>query len=181
MRYSILALLIMTVCATIGLAGDLSTTSRPTEQPSLDGITVHLAGPLRTSFSFNPDADPAAQFKEVAAKELEAASVKAGGTTIHLDWSRSDKIRDELLWWSVPHHGDVRIVQAEVTGQMVFKPLRELDQTIQFAQAGVSADTPVPVVIVESIKVQLVGPDRKPGGPQPNRELVTAEVSTTEQ
>ena len=95
-----------------------------------------------------------------------------GGTEIALDWSKSDKIRKELLWWRLPRHGDLRTVQAEVTGRMIFKPSRDLG-TNRTVPAGVTDGTPVPVIVVQSLKIQLVGPDGEPKGPQYDRERVT--------
>ena len=108
------------------------------------------------------------------------ATVESGGTTIHLDWSRSPKIRNELLDSS--RLGDGRLwfgdggpnptVQAKITGRMVFKPAKELGGYRRIP-AGVTDDTPVPVVIVESIKVQFVRSDGSPHGP--GRKLVTVD------
>lgn len=134
-------------------------------------IAVQLSGPLSTVFVVRSDADPASQSSDVAAQELKLATITAGGTTVHLDWSRSPKIGDELLWWSHPRAGDSRGPHAEVTGQMVFKPFKVLDQ---FAVPAVSPETRIPVVVVESIKGYLAGPDGKPRGPQPDRERVKA-------
>lgn len=140
-------------------------------------IAVQLSGSLSTVFVVRSDDHSASQSSDVAAQELKLATITAGGTTVHLDWSRSPKIGDELLWWSHPRAGDSRGPHAEVTGQMVFKPYKELDQTFQIAQPGVTAETRVPVVVVESIRVYLAGPDGKSRGPQPDRERVTAEGS----
>lgn len=68
----------------------------------------------------NADAD----FHDLSARTLTDADVIAGGTTIHLDWSRSSRIRDELLWWTIPRAGDARSPYAEVTGLLNFIPLK---------------------------------------------------------
>lgn len=113
-------------------------------------------------------------------ERLTSATITAGGTIVYVDWSRSQRISRELLWWSIPRAGDIRGPHAKVTGRMVFKPLGELNQRTIVLPQGVSANTPVPVVVVESIKVYLAGPDGKPRGPQPDRGVVEAETRTAE-
>ena len=141
-----------------------------TTAPPHGSIVVHLRGRLSVTTAVEPGGRP----QDDAACELTSATVHAGGTVIELDWSRSDRIRDELLWWRLPRHGDLRQVQAEVTGRMVFMPSRDLggDRTVP---AGVSGGTSVPVVIVESLEVQLVGLDGKRRGPQHDRERAIAD------
>lgn len=181
MRISIVSSLGLVFGGMVCLANEAHTPIWATREAPAHSIKVQFSGPLSTSFVVKPDADPASQFREEAAKALTSATITAAGTIIYLDWSQSHKIRNELLWWSIPRAGDIRGPHAEVTGRMLFKPLKELDQTTLIIPRGVSADTPVPVVIVESIRVRLAGPDGKPRGPQPDRELVTVEESTTEQ
>lgn len=125
-------------------------------------IVVHLKGNLKVSTILKKGADPKSRPQDSFAWELSNATVEAGGTTIELDWNDCEAIRDELLWWRMDRHGDLRIVQAEVTGRMTFK-----------RSDGPSGQALVPVVGVESLKVQLVGFDGRPSGPQP-RHLVKA-------
>ena len=173
MRLVVVACLALALC---GAPRRVLDAHEPTAHPDAvapEGIVVVLNGPLSVGGTFKPDADPVTQFLEVAAKDLTIATVEAGGTTIHLDWSRSPKIRNELLASSswVGDGGPNPAVHAEVTGRMVFKRSKEL--TNRVVPAGVTDDTPVPVVIVESIKVQFVRSNGKPYGPA--RKLVTAD------
>ena len=163
-------MLACTVLVFASSAAEAGAENAQTTDPPHGSIVVHLKGGLSVSATLKPGSRP----QDDAACELTSATVHAGGTVIELDWSRSNKIRDELLWWRLPRHGDLRQVQAEVTGRMIFKPSKELggDRTIP---AGVSDDTPVPVVIVESLKVQLVGVDGTRRGPQHDRKRVTAD------
>ncbi len=131
---------------------------------ALDSITVHFKGPLVVRPGLKPGARP----QDDDACKLVGAYVSVGGTVIVLDWSKSKTIHDELLWWRIFRHGDLRHHQAEVTGTMIFKPLKEFGEFMP-VQPGISRDTPVPVVIVESLKVQLVGPNGKPQGKQFDR------------
>jgi len=133
-----------------------------TKGATTDAISVEFSGQLLTSTVSKPDS--------IEPEELASAEVVAAGTTIYLDWSKSDKIRDELLWWSTPRAGDIRTPHAAVKGRMVFRPLK----------AGGSAETPVPIVVVDSIEVYLAGPDGRRRGPQPNRGIVVAEECATE-
>jgi len=137
-------------------------------------ITVAFSGPLLAMSSLKPRADPAMQALKVAAQDLRMATVKAGGTSIYLDWSRSHKIRNELLasslWFG--DGGPNATIHAKVTGWMVFKPSKELGG-YRVVPAGVTDDTPVPVVMVESIQIQFMGSDGKPRGEA--RKVVTAD------
>lgn len=99
---------------------------------------------------------------------LSSACVRAGDMEVMLDWGVRSDLHDELLWWSEPHHADTRTVQATVIGRMEFRPAKEVGG-VRGQFAGISADTPVPVVVVESLSARLVGPDGKPRGPQPKR------------
>ena len=119
-----------------------------------------------------------ADYHDLSARTLIDADVIAGGTTIHLDWSQSSRIRDDLLWWTIERTGDGRSPYAEVTGHLKFMPLNELDQSAKVVPPGVSPDTPVPVVVVETIRVRLAFPDGTIRGPQPKRERVVAEDVT---
>ena len=173
MRSTVLTCLAFALCqAACVVAQALEPVASP-KPVQLDGITVAFTGRLGILYAFKPDADPATQFLEVAANDLRMATVEAGGTTIHLDWNQSDKIRNELLFAAGdsgdggPNPG----VQAKVTGRMVFKPSKEL--VYRVTPAGVTDDTPVPVVIVESIKLQFIGSDGKPRGPA--RKAVAAD------
>ncbi len=131
---------------------------------ALGSIIVQFKGTLFITSEFQPGARP----QDDDASKLVGAYVSVDGTVLALDWSKSKAIHDELFWWRNPRHGDFRQVQAEVTGKMIFKPLKEIGG-MRPVQAGVSSDTPVPVVIVESLKVQLVGSDGKPQGKQFDR------------
>lgn len=171
MRYHIIPSFVLVCGWTICLADDAPNLPRPTCETLPDTIHVQFSGPLSTFFTLQTDADD---------ESLTSATITAAGTNIYLDWSRSPAIRRELLWWSIPRAGDYRGPHAEVTGRMVFKPHKELDQRTVIVPAGVSANTPVPVVVVESIKVYLAGPDGKPRGPQPDRGRVKVESSKSE-
>ena len=170
MRYAIVSSCVLAVGGAVCLADDNEVRQQPTGSTQSSAIDVKFSGRLTTSTVSKPGA--------AGPEELSSAEVHAAGTVVHLDWSRSQKIRDELLWWSVPRAGDIRLPYAEVSGRMQFKPLRELDRAVLTPQRGVSADTPVPVVVVESIKVYLAGPDGRPRGSQPGRGLVQAEEAT---
>lgn len=174
MRYAALACLAFSLCGVTSWVARAQEPVAVREAVQADGITAAFTGRLSILYRFKPDADPATQFLEVAAKDLRIATVEAGGTTIHLDWSRSDKIRRELIASSgaFGDGGPASSVQARVTGRMVFKPSKGLggDRVIP---KGVTDDTPVPVVIVESLKIQLVGSDGRPRGAE--RKVVTAE------
>lgn len=153
--------------ACLGNAAD-EVPPQPRQAPT-GAISVQLSGSLSTAFTIKPEADEG---------QLISATIFAGGTVIYLDWSRSPTIRRELLWWSIPRAGDYREPHADVTGRMVFKPFNELDQRPITVPHGVSASTPVPVVVIESIKVYLADSDGKPRGPQPDRGVVEAETTT---
>ena len=142
-----------------------------------DGITVAFSGRLDIGALLKPDADPATQLLEVAAYDLKSAAVESGGTMIWLDWNQSHKIRNELLS-SIKYFGDGGpnpSVQAKVSGRMVFKPLNEIAHHLQ--PTGVRDETPVPVVMVESIQIQFTRSDGKPYGNP--RNVVTAEDGRT--
>ena len=116
-------------------------------------IAVRLKGELRT----------AARTEGRETVEVRAATVSAGGVDIILDWQDSKAIHDELLWWSTPRHGDAnRIVQAEISGLLVFKPHRDARGMIR-PFTGLGEDTPVPVVLVDSLRIQLA--HRRTGRP----------------
>lgn len=122
-------------------------------------IAVRLKGDLAVEASGEKDQ-----------QTLSAACVRAGDMEVMLDWGVRSDIRDELLWWSVWRHADLRTVQAEVVGRMEFRPAKEVGGSRQ-QFAGISNETPVPVVVVESLAVQLVDSDGKPRGPQPQRPV----------
>lgn len=126
-------------------------------------IEVRLKGELRT----------AARTEGRAVVELRAATVSAGETDIILDWQGSKAIHDELLWWSMPRHGDLsRVVQAEITGVLVFRSHREAKGMITPFE-GLGEKTPVPVVLVDSLRVQLADQRTgQPTGPQHDRPRV---------
>jgi len=132
---------------------------RTDDDPSWDSlpastIEVRLKGSLRT----------AARTEGREIVEVTAATVSSGGTDIILDWQDSEALHDELLWWSTPRHGDAnRIVQAEITGLLVFKPYRHARGMIRPFE-GLNEDTAVPVVLVDSLRVQLA--DRRTGRPK---------------
>lgn len=137
------------------------------------GITVAFSGRLDIGAWLKPDADPATQLFEVAAHDLNSAAVESGGTMIWLDWNQSHKICNELLS-SSKYFGDGGpnpSVQAMVSGRMVFKPLKEVARHI--LPPSVTDDTPVPVVMVESIQIQFVRSDGKHYGDA--RNVVTAD------
>ena len=140
-----------------------------TATSTIGAPNVRLSGSLSTTFTSEHDADD---------MQLISAAITAGGTVVYLDWSGSSRIRSELLWWSIPRAGDYRGPHADVTGRMVFKPFSELNQKAITVPHGVSANTPVPVVVVESIKVYLAASDGKPRGRQPDRGVVEAETTT---
>jgi hypothetical protein len=173
MRYAVFTNLAFGGCLAISLVAQAQGPVAYPKAIQPDSITVAFSGRLSTLCRLKPDADPATQSREVAARDLKIAAVEAGGTTIHLDWSRSQKIHNELILSSVdfgdggPNSG----VQATVTGRMVFKPSKEVAYRV--TPAGVTDDAPVPVVIVESLKIQFIGSDGKPRGPE--RKLVTAD------
>ena len=173
MRSTLLACLAFGICAaTCGLLKSEEPT-RPADVVPPSTITVALSGRLQVMTALKPDIDPAQLFPDVVAQDLGMATVDSGGTKIHLDWSRSEKIRDELMaplsWFG--DGGPNPTVHATVTGVMVFKPSKELAYRV--VPAGVTDATPVPVVIVESIKIQFVRSDGKPFGPA--RKLVKAD------
>jgi hypothetical protein len=130
-------------------------------------IEMHLKGTLQVGATLKKDAPSNVRVLDDRAYELSSAMVMAGGQEVALDWSESDEVRDELIYWRVLRHGDQRGVQADVTGRMVFRPAKDVGGWRQNTR-GIAADTPVPVVIVKSITVRLVGPDGKPRGPQPH-------------
>ena len=130
-------------------------------------ITVQLKG--RLSLGITPP-----KGKGKVARKMTSANVMAGGTLIKLDWSKSDSIRDELLWWTVPRHGDFREIQAEVTGKLEFRAPQMVTGARQI-QPAISGGTREPVVVVESLKVQLVDHDGHPSGPQLDRTRVTSD------
>ncbi len=173
MRSTLLACLAFSVCAATCCIVKSQEPASSTDAVPPSGITVAFSGPLYVMTTLKPDIDPARLFLDVAAQDLKMATVDSGGTTVHLDWSRSDKLRDELIapssWFG--DGGPNSKVHATVTGRMVFKPSKELAYRV--ISAGVTDATPVPVVIVESIKIQFVRSDGKPFGPA--RKLVTAD------
>jgi hypothetical protein len=184
-RWAIAACFLLAICGVSGFADETENDSgrNPLKSPgsipalfSGPPIAVKFSGPLELGSSMNADAD----FQDLSARKLTDADVIAGGTTIHLDWSRSSRIRDELLWWTIPRAGDARSPYAEVTGHLKFMPLKDLDQSAKVVPPGVSPDTPVPVVVVETIRVRLAFPDGTIRGPQPKRERVVAEDVTIE-
>jgi|GEM_PF-5436823 len=143
--------------------------SRTATSHSQDAIDVKLSGQLSVGVS--------TEGPSIGGRmEFQTANIESAGTTIHLDVSRSEKIRDELVWWSKPRTGDIRWPCAVVTGKMVFKPLKDVENAFQVVRPGITADTPVPVVVVESIQVFLAYPgSSRPTGPQHNRKLIVAD------
>jgi hypothetical protein len=146
---------------------------KPAKSPH--SIAVQFSGPLCVGVVSNGGVD-------LNTMKLASANVEVAGTIIHLDWVKSDKIRDELIWWSLPRAGDIRGPHAAVTGTMVFKPLKEVREAVQPVRLGITLDTPVPVVVVESINVYLARPgSATPSGPQHDRKLIEADSEATEQ
>jgi hypothetical protein len=141
-------------------------------------MVVHLKGVLQVSTTLKAGADPNSRPQDDGAWELTNASVDAGGSVVNLDWNSCPAIRDALLWWRNLRHGDLRVGQAEVTGRMTFRRSGDIGGIsgdfggIRVTPFDVSEQTLVPVVVVESLKVQLVGPEGWPRGPQFDRELV---------
>ncbi len=86
---------------------------------SSQSIAVQFSGPLSVGVVTDERSD-------LSTSKLWSANVEIAGTTIHLDWGKSEKIRDELIWWSMPRAGDIRGPAAAVTGKMVFRPLKEV-------------------------------------------------------
>lgn len=159
-RYAIAACFLIAICGVSSFADDTENDSGRTPPESSDSIPasfsgppifVKFSGPLELGSSMSADADS----QDLSARTLTDADVIAGGTSIHLDWSRSSRIRDELLWWTIARAGDARSPYAEVTGHLRFMPLKELDQSAKVMPPGVSPDTPVPVVVVETIQFSL--------------------------
>ena len=173
MRYPVLNTFAFCVYVAMSLVAQAQAPISCQKTVQTDAITVAFTGRLSIVWRLKPDADPTTQFCELAARDLVIATVEAGGTTIHLDWSRSQKIVNELLYSSMDFGdgGPNPSVQAKVTGRMVFKPSKELAGRI--TPAGVTDDAPVPVVIVESIKIEFSGSNGKPRGL--DRKLVTAD------
>lgn len=97
-------------------------------------------------------------------RKLISAAIAVPGMGVAIDWMQSEEIRDELLWWCVPRHGDTRQIYVEVTGRMVFRPEREVGG-VRWEAVGIQPETRVPVVIPETLAVWL-GSGGKPSGVQ---------------
>ena len=166
------------VLSFISIAGSVSTRGDEPATETLPGplhgeMRVHLKGTLQVATKLKAGADPNSRPQDEGAWELVNASVEAGGTVVEIDWNASPAIRDELLWWGNPRHGDLRVVQAEVTGRLVFKRLGDIGGTGLIISSGLlDKEVPRPVVIVETLHVQLVGPEGFPRGPQFDRKPV---------
>lgn len=178
MRHTVLTCLVLSaLCPATCLVAQAQRPIAATKADQHDGITVAFSGRLDIGALLKPDADPATQLLEVAAYDLKSAAVESGGTMIWLDWNQSHKIRNEILS-SIKYFGDGGpnpSVQAKVSGRMVFKPLKEIAHHLQ--PTGVRDETPVPVVMVESIQIQFMRSDGKPYGDP--RNVVTAENGRT--
>ncbi|GAB5444291.1 MAG: hypothetical protein Fues2KO_46400 [Fuerstiella sp.] len=153
------------LCASTFAADDVS---EPHASPGPAEIEVRMRGALSVA-SKEVVTDDARKSDEPADARLLSATVMAGGRPIELDWNHSDRIRDELYYWRVIRHGDLRLVHATVTGRLEFRP----------DPAGTNSDDLLgskghPVVVVRSLFVQLVDGAGKPRGPQPRTKGVIA-------
>lgn len=129
-------------------------------------IEVRLKGKLRT----------VARIEDRETMEVTEATVSVGDTEIILDWQHSNDIHDELRWWSMPRHADAnRVVQAELTGKLVFKPSKEASGTMN-SLPGLIEESKVPVLLLDSLRVRLVNwRTGRPEGRQPDRPRVYRE------
>jgi hypothetical protein len=130
-------------------------------------IKVHLKGYLMITSRLKADADPNSNPRDDSAHEVTNAQVMTGGMEVTLDWNGNEAIHDRLVFWRQFHHGDFRSVQAEVTGDMKFVPAHEAGGGF-VARPGFNRDSLVPVVVVDTLTVQLVAADGRPRGPQPD-------------
>jgi hypothetical protein len=122
MRYSFFAILSFALCGAASMVVQAQAQNASAKSVQNDTITVAFNGRLSTFCRLKPDADPATRIREVTARELKIATVEAGGATIHLDWSRSRKILNELIFSSLDlgDGGPNPSVQAKITGQRVW-------------------------------------------------------------
>lgn len=142
------------------------------DQPTPGEILVQLRGPLMVTTQ--DVAPPPGHLPEpVNRTKLVAARVAAGGGHVELDWRHSQELHDELFYWRFPRHGDLRQVHAVVTGRLEFR----LPEP-QAADAPPAGHRSRPVVVVDSLFVQLVGPDGRPAGRQLRRKGVVGQLSS---
>lgn len=111
---------------------------------------VHLKGRLHNMSGRRPEGEP---------PQITNAHVFAAGHDVILDWSQSEEARRILSDWMMPRHGVISVKQAEIWGRMVFRPAGTASR-VRMPDPGITEDTLVPVVIIESIEVRLVDPGR---------------------
>jgi len=120
-------------------------------------ISVHLNGQLIKSWKQEKDLNG-------GKPTIIFAGVNAGGTQVVLDWNDCPVIHDELAAF---HEGGgvVSGVYAEVTGEMLFKPWKEL--RVNPVDATQRPDDELcPVVVIETLHIRveprIPSRDRKP-------------------
>lgn len=172
---------------------------------------IRVKGVLSVGATLKEGADKNSRPQDDENWKLAGASILVDGRSVQLDWSRAERIRDELFWWRLLRHGDARQIQADVTGHIKFVPVADFqrDRIVvngfidlgtqetaptasgvavpQLVVPGISATgfenpelplTPpgkIAVIVIESLKVELVGADGQPRGTQPFRPRVTVE------
>ncbi len=109
-----------------------------------------------------------------------SATIDCAGTQISIDSDNNEAIENELMWWHKVRHGDLREIQAEVTGRLVFRQpadlfgIRQVTSTSLTTPVVTSSQNPIPFVVVDSLRIQLVGPEGTASGSQLNRPTVYA-------
>lgn len=204
---------IIILVAALSLMSSLATAEELLKESpdAADTGLVRLKGLLSVFSTLKEGAEENSRPQDDENWKLAGASIQVGGRCIELDWSRSERIRDELFWWRVPRHGDFRLVQADVTGHLKFIPVAEFQKDHTVIRTVVDSETvdtdpaagtsvepaivispvfdidsieselpPTPpgkiaVLVIESLNVELVGPDGQVRGTQPPRPRVTAE------
>jgi hypothetical protein len=147
MHYGLIALSIVAFLVAITAHAD-----EPEERRLPHGsIAVHLKGDLVRQTSFKSEADR---------EGTVFAYIDAGGATIELDWNNCQAIQEELVSFDRGDGALISGIHAEVTGRLKFVPFERLVAQNplwkRMAGEGISDGTPMPVVLVESIQIQLL-------------------------
>ena len=130
-------------------------------------VSVQLSGRLQSVWDTDAEGKPRLLF----------ATVEAGGTKIAIDPNGCPLITSELLKFHNELGGAlISGIRAEVEGKMEFKPYSEIKEGKN--KSGIPRklppDTIVPVVRVETLKIQVFPIGRRSRGVNRDRDMVTS-------
>ncbi|MEW4530895.1 hypothetical protein [Maioricimonas sp. JC845] len=125
------------VCA--ALAAPLTAGAADPIDPSDGIIRVEVRGVLNGVSTRENDA---------GSPEFVHASVIAGHQRLNIDPSGSHQALSQLLYWSVPRHGDFRQMYIHVTGRLEFR-----DERPDVEIGGRQEKGPWPCVVAEEVRI----------------------------